>query len=123
MENSNKTVFSFRLTSEQKELLQAYQKEFNSQTEFVAHLLACLENKGKQPMEDNLNELILCPSPLEMALLQYVAQRESTEKETVLPEHVYSYVFNVMLVKGDKFHIDSIPDSVINRLRKEFSHD
>jgi len=35
----------------------------------------------------------------------------------VLPEHVLMYVFDEMLVKGNKFSIKSIPNGVIERYK------
>jgi len=86
--------------------------------------LELLENRGTQSLiEDEPDVLKVKVSPFQRGLIEYIAERETTDAVTVLPEHVLMYVFDVMLVNGDKFSIKSIPDSVINRIKREVSND
>ena len=107
------TTYSFRVTAEQKAELRGYQQQFGNQIGFVNRILDLLRGGSKQSEY----------SPYQMALLEYVAKRESTDDVTVQPENVLMYIFDVLLVKGDKFNIDAIPDNVIRRYRKEFLDD
>ena len=127
MVSQDKTTYSFRLTEEQKAKLQDYQKQFKNQADFVALILELLNEKfnGTQtePFVEDENILRVHLTPEREAFLEYVANRESTETVKVEKEHILMYVFDEMLVKGNKFSIDSIPDSVIRKIRKELSND
>ena len=127
MASQDKTTYSFRLTEEQKAILQDYQKQFNNQADFVALILELLNEKFNgtqtQSFVEDENVLRVHLTPEREAFLEYVANRESTETVKVEKEHILMYVFDEMLVKGNKFSIDSIPDSVIRKIRKELSND
>ena len=110
------------MTTEQKDLLQNFQKQFGSQSDFVVHLLDLLQN-GKQLLDDDSDCLKIPLNSYQRSLLEYVAHRESTEDVCITLENVLMYMFDEMFVKGNKFSIDSIPDSVIRKYKKEFSND
>ena len=121
-DKQQKTTFSLRLTREQRDIIGNYQGLFLNQTEFANHIIACLQN-GSVPSPDDPNILKMHVTQLDKALLKYVAERESTEKIVISPEHILMYMFDEMFIKGNKFSIDAIPDSVIRKYRKEFVND
>jgi len=112
--NKQVTTYSFRVTAEQKAKLRGYQQQFGNQAEFVNHILNLLQSGSKQFVDY---------SPYQLKLLEYVANRDSTKDVAVHPKQVLWYIFDTLLIKGNKFNIDAIPDSVIRRCRKEFADD
>lgn len=116
-----KTTFSMRVTQEQKQILSEYQRKFSNQSEFVTEIIDCLELSDDRYLHKQ--DVFIHLSPYQRALLDYIAKREAVEGVTVEAGDVLMYVFDEMLVNGNKFSIDAIPDSVIRKLRKEFAND
>ena len=123
MENQSKTTFSLRLTIEQKALLQEWQGQFANQMEFVDFLLDSLGNVNYSQLTENETIVKSEFLPYEMELLRWVCERESTEDVEIVPDDLFKFMFNQILIRGDKFSLNSIPNSVINRIKKEFSND
>jgi hypothetical protein len=127
MENNNKTTYSFRITAEQKEQLQAYQKQFDNQSDFVNVILDLLNNRFNgvppQPQEENKYLLKIELTPEDGALLEWAANNESTEKIIVTRENLLMYVFKEFFVNGNQLSYHTIPDSVIRKIRKEVAND
>jgi hypothetical protein len=65
---------------------------------------------------------ILVPvNELDMRCLEYLSDRENRarHREDITPAVFFQYCVREMLIKGNKFAIDSVPDSVIAKFRKE----
>lgn len=65
---------------------------------------------------------VLVPvSPLQMRCLQYLADRENKHynRKDITPETFFMYAVQVMLIEGNKFSVDSVPDKEILRFKKE----
>jgi hypothetical protein len=118
-----KTTYSFRVSPEQKEILQNLQRDFASQGDFVTHVLNCLQGGIPQPVAEESDVLNIKLSEYQRNLLMYVAERESTEDVEVFSSDVLLYVFDEMLVKGNKFSIRTIPDKVINQYKELYNND
>ena len=123
MENQSKTTFSLRLTTEQKALMQDWQGQFANQTEFVEFLLERLQNRNNSQQVENENVVKSEFLPYETELLRWVCERESTEDVKIEINELFRLMFIAFFVNGDKFAFNSIPNSVINRIKKEFSND
>lgn len=72
--------------------------------------------------ETMMKDHILVPiSPLERKCLEYLTEREKKERKRndITPEVFFMYVLSEMLIKGNKFSIKCVPDSVIDKIKKE----
>ena len=116
--------------------LDAAQKQVSEKDSEIAALNAKIEElteRGEQSVKD-LNESytskhetmmkdhILVPiSPLERKCLEYLTEREKKERKRndITPEVFFMYVLSEMLIKGNKFSIKCVPDSVIDKIKKE----
>lgn len=68
---------------------------------------------------------ILVPvNELDMRCLEWLASRENKQRkrEDITPAVFFQYAVREMLIKGNKFAIDSVPDSVIDKFKKEIAH-
>ena len=68
---------------------------------------------------------ILVPvDELDMRCLKYLADREnkSRKREDITPAVFFQYAVREMLIKGNKFAIDSVPDSVIAKFKSEIAN-
>lgn len=68
---------------------------------------------------------ILVPvNDLDMRCLEFLAAREnkSRKREDITPAVFFQYAIREMLIKGNKFAIDCVPDSVIEKFKKEISN-
>lgn len=63
-------------------------------------------------------------SELDMKCLQFMAERECRirKRNDITPAKFFSYAVQVMLIKGDKFAIDSIPNAVIAKFKQEIAN-
>lgn len=69
-----------------------------------------------------MKDHILVPiSPLERKCLEYLTEREKKERKRtdITPEVFFMYTLSEMLIKGNKFSIKCVPDSVIEKFKKE----
>lgn len=89
-----------------------------------AHMIEDL-NAKVAGMEANVKETaghILVPvTPLDVKCLQYLADRENKHynRKDITPATFFMYAVKEMLIKGNKFSIDSVPDRVVDQFRKE----
>lgn len=68
---------------------------------------------------------ILVPvNELDMRCLEFLAARENKarKREDITPAVFFQYAIREMLIKGNKFAIDSVPDSVIDKFKKEIAN-
>ena len=68
---------------------------------------------------------ILVPvDALDMCCLQYLADRENKrrKREDITLAVFFQYAVREMLIKGNKFSIDSVPDSKIAQFKAEIAH-
>ena len=58
---------------------------------------------------------------LDMRCLEWLADRENKrrKREDITPPVFFQFAVREMLIKGNKFAIDSVPDSVIAQFEKE----
>lgn len=76
-------------------------------------------------LEHKMDGHILVPvDELDMRCLQYLADREnkSRKREDITPAVFFMYAVREMLIKGNKFAIDSVPDSVIAKFKAEIAN-
>ena len=76
-------------------------------------------------IEHKMDGHILVPvDDLDMRCLQYLADREnkSRKREDITPAVFFQYAVREMLIKGNKFAIDSVPDSVIAKFKSEIAN-
>ena len=68
---------------------------------------------------------ILVPvTPLEILCLEYLAERENKHynRKDITPSTFFIYAVREMLIKGNKFSVDSVPDSVIEKFKKQLAN-
>ena len=68
---------------------------------------------------------ILVPvDQLDMRCLQYLADRENKvrHREDITPAVFFQYAVREMLIKGNKFAIDSVPNSEISKFKNEIAN-
>ena len=73
-------------------------------------------------MEHKMDGHILVPvDQLDMRVLQWLAARENKirHREDITPAVFFQFAVREMLVKGNKFAIDTVPNSVIAQFEKE----
>ena len=81
--------------------------------------------KDNEVMKSNIRKTdghVLVPvSPLQMRCLQYLAERENKHynRKDITPETFFMYAVQVMLIEGNKFSVDSVPDKEIEKFKKE----
>lgn len=63
-------------------------------------------------------------SELDMKCLQFMAERECRirKRNDITPAKFFGYAVQEMLIKGNKFAIDSIPDAVIAKFKQEIAN-
>lgn len=63
-------------------------------------------------------------SDLDMKCLQYMAERECRirKRNDITPAKFFMYAVKEMLINGNKFSIDSVPDAVIAKFKAEIDH-
>ena len=59
--------------------------------------------------------------PLDILCLQYLADRENKNRKRndITPEVFFMYCVREMLIKGNKFSIDCVPDNVIKKFKQQ----
>lgn len=80
--------------------------------------------KYYQGLEHERDGHILVPvDDLDMRCLDYLANRENKKRhrEDITPAVFFQYCIRELLIKGNKFAIDSVPDSVIEQFKKEIN--
>ena len=80
------------------------------------------EEHDRMEKEQTSKSHILVPiSPLERKCLEYLTERErkNRRRTDITPPVFFMYVLSEMLIKGNKFSIDCVPDSVIAKFEKE----
>lgn len=81
--------------------------------------------KANELLKTNIKQTeghVLVPvSPLQMRCLQYLADRENKHynRKDITPETFFMYAVQVMLIEGNKFSVDSVPDKEIAKFKKE----
>ena len=76
-------------------------------------------------IEHKMDGHILVPvDDLDMRCLQYLADRENKvrHREDITPPVFFQYAVREMLIKGNKFAIDSVPDSKIAQFKSEIAN-
>lgn len=72
--------------------------------------------------EQRMKGCIVVPAePLDILCLQYLADRENKNRKRndITPEVFFMYCVREMLIKGNKFSIDCVPDSVVKKLQQQ----
>lgn len=80
------------------------------------------EEHDRMEKEQTSKSHILVPiSPLERKCLEYLTERErkNRRRTDITPPVFFMYVLSEMLIKGNKFSINCVPDSVIAKFEKE----
>lgn len=98
-----------KLKSDYDELLQQY----NEQGAEIERL------KGENHRYDG--HIAVPVNELDMRCLEWLADRENKrrKREDITPPVFFQFAVREMLIKGNKFAIDSVPDSVIAQFEKE----
>lgn len=76
-------------------------------------------------IEHKMDGHILVPvDDLDMRCLQYLADRENRvrHREDITPAVFFQYAVREMLIKGNKFAIDSVPNSAISKFKAEIAN-
>ena len=76
-------------------------------------------------LEHKMDGHILVPvNELDMRCLEWLAAREAKarKREDITPAVFFQYAVREMLIKGNKFAIDTVPDRVIDQFKKEISN-
>ena len=76
-------------------------------------------------IQQKMDGHILVPvDQLDMRCLQYLADRENKvrHREDITPAVFFQYAVREMLIKGNKFAIDSVPDSVLKQFKNEIAN-
>lgn len=84
----------------------------------------CAELEELQGIQHKMDGHILVPvNDLDMRCLEWLAAREAKlrRREDITPAVFFQYAVREMLIKGNKFAIDSVPDSVIEKFKKEIN--
>ena len=114
-----------RLTSEHETL--------NQQVNELQTALAQMETNNRDSIEllnkdfanrkaATLKDHVLVPvTPLDRKCLEWMAERENKERKRndIKPENFFMYALKEMLIKGNKFSIDCVPDKVIRKFEQE----
>ena len=76
-------------------------------------------------LQHKMDGHILVPvNELDMRCLEYLASREAKlrKREDITPAVFFQYAVREMLIKGNKFAIDSVPDSVIAKFKQDINN-
>ena len=79
-------------------------------------------SKRNSEFEQRVKGCIVVPAePLDVMCLQYLADRENKirKRNDITPEVFFMYCVREMLIKGNKFSIDCVPDSVIKKFKQQ----
>lgn len=89
-----------------------------------------VEQAGRLEVLDKLenakkNHILVPVTRLDELCLQYLCDREnrSRKRTDITPPVFYQYALQEMIIKGNKFSIDSVPDSVIDKFKKQISNE
>lgn len=97
--------------------------EYNAKCEELESLKSKMdEYRG---IEHKMNGHILVPvDELDMRCLQYLADRENKvrHREDITPAVFFQYAVREMLIKGNKFAIDSVPNSELSKFKNEIAN-
>lgn len=135
-ENEEKLRASSDTIAKLRGELDAAQKQVSEKDSEIAALNAKIAelrdqaDKSVQDLNDSytrqqasmMKDHILVPiSPLERKCLEYLTDREKKERKRtdITPEVLFMYTLSEMLIKGNKFSIKCVPDSVIEKFKKE----
>ena len=110
--------------------LEELRAEYESLRDKYNELLAAnLKQAGRLEELDGLQHKmdghILVPvNELDMRCLEYLANREAKlrKREDITPAVFFQYAVREMLIKGNKFAIDSVPDSVIAKFKQDINN-
>ena len=76
-------------------------------------------------IDRKMNGHILVPvDELDMRCLQYLAERENKrrQREDITPAVFFQFAVREMLIKGNKFAIDSVPNSEISKFKNKIAN-
>ena len=95
-----------------------YKANNTSNSATIADLQQQLEAAKSNIPSDG--SLIVPVTSLQLALLRWVCQRENKKhnRNDITPSLLLLYIFDVMLLEGDKFAVNSVPDRVISELKQ-----
>ena len=108
-----------QLRDSYEELKQAYNEKCSELESVTAKMN---EYRG---IEHKMDGHILVPvDELDMRCLQYLADRENKvrHREDITPAVFFQFAVREMLIKGNKFTIDSMPNSVIKQFKNEIAN-
>lgn len=83
-------------------------------------------NTRNQALDQERNGCMLVPvQPLDRMCLQFLADRENRQRRRtdITPEVFFMYAVREMLIKGNKFSINSVPDSKIAEFKKQLDNE
>ena len=75
----------------------------------------------KQNIKQTEGHILVPVTPLQQKCLEYMAERECRHynRKDITPEKFFMYAVQKMLIEGNKFSVDSVPDSVIAKFEKQ----
>ena len=109
------------------EELRAEYNQAMARIEQLQHEKSDLETMAKEynTLKTEVSGCISVPvSELDMKCLQFMAERECRirKRNDITPAKFFGYAVQEMLIKGNKFAIDSIPDAVIAKFKQEIAN-
>lgn len=117
------------LNNELLKMNEAYQSNRNELSEADKLLKETMtENQSLinqlEAFETDLTDMIVIPTDaLKRSILEWIAQRETKRyKREISVETLVLFALDELLIKGNKYAFDSVPDSVIDKLKKEFQN-
>lgn len=108
--------------NEEREKYEALKAKYEELSRINLHQAGRLDELDG--LQHKMDGHILVPvNDLDMRCLEWLAAREAKlrRREDITPAVFFQYAVREMLIKGNKFAIDSIPDSVIEKFKKEIN--
>lgn len=98
-------------------------KNINVQQAKVVEELNGQVESMKANIKQTAGHILVPVTPLDVMCLQYLADRENKHynRKDITPATFFIYAVREMLIKGNKFAIGSVPDSVIDKFNKQLS--
>lgn len=76
-------------------------------------------SEAEKKQKQLAGHMVVPVSPLETECLKYLSERECKRRgrNDITPEIFFRYCVSEMLIKGNKFSVDCVPDRVINEIK------
>lgn len=120
---AEKLLFDLRETQKQIDVLNKGNADLETSIGTLQTHNSELQNQLEVAESEKKNALIIKTDAVKLKILQWIADRESKARNKEIPvELMVMFIIDEIMIKGNKFAFDSVPDSIIAKIKKEVAN-